>query len=102
MLVWYVRGHRVDFNADPHSVEPPVYDSNSHSLAILLSTRLNAAQKNLSKKLLGEKDVEGVLQRLHRLTQDEAWITAAQTLEVVYGLVQNMRVVMDGEQLRVR
>jgi len=28
-------------------------------LAILLSTRLNAAQKNLSKKLLGEKNMEG-------------------------------------------
>jgi hypothetical protein len=50
------------------------------------------------KKLLGEKDVEAVLQRLDRLTQDEARITAAQILEVVYGLFQNMRVVMDGEQ----
>jgi hypothetical protein len=50
------------------------------------------------KKLLGENDVESVLQRLDRLTQDEARTTAAQTLEVVYGLVQNMRVVMDGEQ----
>jgi hypothetical protein len=51
------------------------------------------------KKLLGEKDVEAILQRLDRLTQDEARITAAQTLEVVYGLIQNMRVVMDGEQI---
>jgi hypothetical protein len=51
------------------------------------------------KKLLGEKDVEAVLQRLDRLTQDEAQLTAAQTLEVVYGLIQNMRVVMDGEQI---
>jgi hypothetical protein len=50
-------------------------------------------------KLLGEKDVEAVLQRLDRLTQDEARITAAQTLEVVYGIMQNMRVVMDGEQI---
>ena len=53
----------------------------------------------LVKKLFGEKDVEAVLQRLGRLTQDEARITAAQTLEVVYGLTQNMRVVMDGEQI---
>ena len=51
-------------------------------------------------KLLGEKDVETVLQRLDRLTQDEARIAAAQTLEVVYSLIQNMRVVMDGEQIR--
>jgi hypothetical protein len=51
--------------------------------------------KNFVKKLFGEKDVEAVLQRLDRLTQDEARITATQTLEVVYGLMQNMRVVID-------
>ena len=50
------------------------------------------------KKLLGEKDIEAVLQRLNRLTQDEAKLTATQILEVVHGLVQNMRVVTDGEQ----
>src|ERR1700756_3105888 len=53
----------------------------------------------LVKKFLGEKDVEAVIQRLDRLTQDEARITAAQTLEVVYGLVQNMRAVMDGGEI---
>jgi hypothetical protein len=53
-----------------------------------------------ARKLLGEKHVEAVLQRLDRLTIDEARTTAAQTLELVYGLVQNMRVVMDGEQTR--
>ena len=51
------------------------------------------------KKLLGENEVEAVLQRLDRLTDNEARTTAAQTLEVVYGLVQNIRVVMDGEQM---
>ena len=51
----------------------------------------------LIKKLWGEKEVEAVLHRLDRLTRDEAHTTAAQTLEVVYGLVQNMRMVMDGE-----
>ena len=51
------------------------------------------------KKLFGEKDIEAVLQRLNRLTQDEAKLTAAQILEVVHGLVQNMRVVSDGEQI---
>ena len=50
------------------------------------------------KKLLGERDVEAVLQRLDRLTQEEARITAAQMFEVVYGLILNIRVVMDGEQ----
>jgi hypothetical protein len=54
------------------------------------------------KKLLGENEIEAVLQRLDRLTDDEARTTAAQTLEVVYGLVQNIRVVMDGEKNSLR
>ena len=40
-----------------------------------------------------------MLQRLDRLTEDEARITVAQTLEVVYSLFQNMRDVVDGEQV---
>ncbi len=52
----------------------------------------------LVKKLLGENEIEAVLQRLDRLTLDEARTTAVQTLEVVYGLIQNMRVVIDGEK----
>jgi hypothetical protein len=55
----------------------------------------------LVRKLLGENEVEAVLQRLDRLTVDEARTTAAQTLEVVYGLVQNMKVVIDGEQTHI-
>jgi hypothetical protein len=54
------------------------------------------------KKLLGENDVEAILQRLDRLTLDEARTTAAQSLEAIYGLVQNMRMVMDGEQVLLR
>jgi hypothetical protein len=53
----------------------------------------------LVKKIMGEKEVESVLQRLDRLTLDEARTTAMQTLDVVHGLVQNMRVVMDGEAI---
>ena len=49
------------------------------------------------KKLRGENDIEATLQRLDRLTLDETRATAAQTLEVVYGLVRHRRVVMDGE-----
>jgi hypothetical protein len=49
------------------------------------------------KKLFGENDVGAVLQRLDRLTQDEARTMAAQMVKVVYGLVQNMRVVIDGK-----
>jgi hypothetical protein len=59
-------------------------------------TKSNA--ETFVKKLFGEKDVEAVLQRLDRLTRDEARMTAVQTLEVVYGLVQNMKEIMDGEQ----
>ena len=55
--------------------------------------------EKLLKKLLGDKDIEAVLLRLDRLTLDEARITATQTLEIVYGLIRNMRVVMDGEQI---
>jgi hypothetical protein len=49
------------------------------------------------RKLQGEKEIEATLQRLDRLTLDETRVTAAQTLEVVYGLVRNKRVDMDGE-----
>ena len=46
--------------------------------------------------MLGEDNIKAVLRRLDRLTQEEAQVTVAQTLEVVGGLVSNMRVVMDG------
>jgi hypothetical protein len=50
-------------------------------------------------KLFGEKDIEAALQRLNRLTEDEAKLMAVQILEVVHGLVQNMRDATDGEQI---
>ena len=50
------------------------------------------------KKVLGENDIEDVLKRLDRLTVDEARATGAQTLEVLHGLVQHRKVVMDGEK----
>ena len=56
------------------------------------------AEKLVKKLFGGENDVEAVLRRLDQLTQEEARITAAQTLEVVHGLIQNMRAVMDGEK----
>ena len=55
------------------------------------------------KKHFGEKDVEAVLQRLDRLTEDETRTTAAEILRVVHALVQNMNLVMggiDGEHMR--
>jgi hypothetical protein len=49
------------------------------------------------KKLRGEKDIEVILERLDRLTLDEARATAAQALEAVHGLVRKTRLDMDGE-----
>ena len=53
-------------------------------------------------KLLGEKDVKVTLDRLDRLTLDEARTTTAQGLEAIYGLVQSMRMITDGGQVLLR
>ena len=50
------------------------------------------------KKILGERDINAVLQRLDRLTRDGARTAATETLKVVHSLIQGIRVVMDGEQ----
>jgi len=52
--------------------------------------------EKFAKKLLGESEIEAVLQRLERLTQEEARMTVVQTLEVVYGLMNNIKSIMDG------
>ena len=56
-------------------------------------------KEKLVGKLLGEKKMEEMVQRLDRLTLDEARETIAEILKVVHGLVENMKVVMDGEQI---
>jgi hypothetical protein len=45
----------------------------------------------------GNLKVEAVLQRLDRLTEEDACVVAVQTLEVVHCLVNNIKVVIDGE-----
>ena len=50
-------------------------------------------------KSRGGMDVEAVLQGPDRLTLDQAHTAVFQTLEVVYRLVQNMSIVMGGEQM---
>ncbi len=55
--------------------------------------------EKFAKKLLGESEIEAVLQRLDRLTQEEGRMTVTQTLEVVHGLVNNVKVVMNGAQI---
>ena len=56
-------------------------------------------EEKLVRKLASEKKMETMVQRLDRLTQDEARQTVAQILKVVHGLVENMKVVMDGERI---
>jgi hypothetical protein len=53
-------------------------------------------------KILGENEIEDALQRLDRLTQDEALATKAQTLEVVHNLAQHRKTVMEGESAVIR
>jgi hypothetical protein len=62
---------------------------------------LSIAQRDtvkFAKKLLGETEIESILQRLDRLTQDEARIGVAETLGVVHGLVGNVKEIMEGAQ----
>ena len=63
----------------------------SHTLAVA-----QYVAENFTKKILGESEVETVLRRLDRLTQEEARMTVAQTMGVVHGLVGSVKVVMEG------
>jgi hypothetical protein len=54
------------------------------------------AIEKFTKRLLGGNEIEIVLQRLDRLTQDEARMTVAQTLGVIHGLVANVKTVIEG------
>ena len=51
-----------------------------------------------AKKLLGKSEVEAVLQKLDRLTQEETRMNVAQTSADVRGLVGNVNAVMEGTQ----
>jgi hypothetical protein len=51
---------------------------------------------NYVKQLFEEIDVRVILQRLGRLAQDEARMTVGLILRVIYGVVNNMIVVMEG------
>ena len=48
------------------------------------------------KKLLGRDKIPAALERLDRLTKDEGLSAVAQTLGVVHGIADDMRVVMGG------
>ena len=68
----------------------------SACLSLLTITHGLSVAEKYAKKLLGEKDIESVLLRLDRLTLEESRMTVAQTLDVVYSLINNMQVVMEG------
>jgi hypothetical protein len=48
-------------------------------------------------KLLGENDIESLLKRLDRLTQEEGVAAGAQILEDVHHLLEHTRVAIDGK-----
>ena len=48
------------------------------------------------KMLWGKDKIQVALERLDRLTKDESLSVAAQTLGVVHGLAEDMKVVMGG------
>ena len=54
------------------------------------------ATEKFAKKLLGESEIEDVLERLKQLTQEEAQIAGAETLGLVHGLVGNVKLIMEG------
>jgi hypothetical protein len=56
------------------------------------------ATEKFATKLLGDSEIVAVLQRLDRLTRDEARMTVVPFLGVVHGLVGNMKAVMEGAQ----
>jgi hypothetical protein len=54
------------------------------------------ATEKFTKKLLGESEIEEVLQKLNQLTEEEARIAVAETLGLVHGLVGNVKLIMEG------
>ena len=52
--------------------------------------------ENIKEKWLKEEDIGRVRRRLGRLTQDETQMTVTYNMEVVYGLISNIKVLMDG------
>ena len=64
-------------------------------LQIYVSHAQNITEKFV-KKLLGRDKIQAALERLDRLTKDEGLSAVAQTLGVVHGIADDMRVVMGG------
>ena len=59
---------------------------------------IESESEKYAKKLFGESEIEDILQRLDRLTVDEARMTGTETLQVIHCLMTNMKLVMAGMQ----
>ncbi|KAH8986222.1 hypothetical protein EDB86DRAFT_3246130 [Lactarius hatsudake] len=73
-------------------LDPPMTDIIAKIMVELISILALARKqitrgrlKQFAKKLLGDNEIESILKRLDRLTQEEARITVAQTLAIVHG-----------------
>jgi hypothetical protein len=60
------------------------------------SSLADRVTEKFANKLRGESCVVAILQRLDRLTLEEARVSVAPTLKVIHGLLNNLKVVMDG------
>lgn len=56
----------------------------------------HSTPENIKEKWLKEEDIGRVQRRLGRLTEDETQMTVTYNMEVVYGLISNIRVLIDG------
>ncbi|KAH9971440.1 hypothetical protein BJV74DRAFT_799128 [Russula compacta] len=65
-------------------------------LAVATKQAKRGRTQKVKEKLLKEGDIGHVLRRLNRLTQDETQKAVLPNMEVVYGLITNIKVVMDG------
>jgi hypothetical protein len=56
----------------------------------------HSTPENIKEKWLKEEVIGRVQRRLGRLTQDETQMTVTYNMEAVYGLISNIKVLMDG------
>jgi hypothetical protein len=75
-----------------------VIQGRSSELSTLMRSLTQFHVAAFVKKLFGGNRVKAILQRLDRLTQDEARMTTVEILKVVHGLVQSVNVGMDGKE----
>lgn len=56
----------------------------------------HSTPENIKERWLEEEDIWRVRRRLDRLTQDETQMTVTYNMEVVYGLISNIKVLVEG------